>query len=57
MSSLSANGGPGGLNPGSLCDEAQTFDYPFSELIVWAVLTKRQEMAKLMWQHGRAKFH
>ena len=28
------------------------FDYPFSELIVWAVLTKRQSMAKLMWQHG-----
>lgn len=29
-----------------------TFDYPFSELIVWSVLTKRQEMAKLMWQNG-----
>ncbi|CAL4164580.1 unnamed protein product, partial [Meganyctiphanes norvegica] len=28
------------------------FDYPFSELMVWAVLTKRQEMAKLMWHHG-----
>ena len=28
------------------------FEYPFSELIVWAVLTKRQSMAKLMWQHG-----
>ena len=31
---------------------SQTFEYPFSDLIVWAVLTKRQEMAKLMWQHG-----
>ena len=29
------------------------FDYPFSELIIWAVLTKRKEMAKLMWQHGK----
>lgn len=29
-----------------------TFEYPFSELIVWAVLTKRQPMARLMWQHG-----
>ena len=28
------------------------FDIPFSELIVWAVLTKRQSMAMLMWQHG-----
>ncbi|XP_059081116.1 transient receptor potential cation channel trpm-like isoform X3 [Tigriopus californicus] len=28
------------------------FDYPFSELIIWAVLTKRKEMAKLMWRHG-----
>ena len=31
---------------------SQTFEFPFSDLIVWAVLTKRQEMAKLMWQHG-----
>ncbi len=29
-----------------------TFEYPFSELMIWAVLTKRQEMAKLMWKHG-----
>ncbi|XP_042218269.1 transient receptor potential cation channel trpm-like [Homarus americanus] len=28
------------------------FDYPFSELLVWAVLTKRQGMAMLMWQRG-----
>ncbi|XP_071516413.1 transient receptor potential cation channel trpm isoform X2 [Panulirus ornatus] len=28
------------------------FDYPFSELLVWAVLTKRQGLAMLMWQHG-----
>ena len=32
--------------------DAIRFEYPFSELIVWAVLTKRQSMAKLMWQHG-----
>lgn len=29
-----------------------TFRYPYSELLIWAVLTKRQEMAMLMWRHG-----
>ncbi|CAD6184963.1 unnamed protein product [Caenorhabditis auriculariae] len=28
------------------------FRYPYSELLLWAVLTKRQEMALCMWQHG-----
>ncbi len=28
------------------------FKYPFNELMVWAVLMKRQKMAKFMWQHG-----
>uniref|UniRef100_A0A914VNG0 Uncharacterized protein n=1 Tax=Plectus sambesii TaxID=2011161 RepID=A0A914VNG0_9BILA len=28
------------------------FKYPFNELLLWAVLTKRQEMARCMWQHG-----
>ncbi|KAK2725793.1 hypothetical protein QYM36_000321 [Artemia franciscana] len=28
------------------------FTFPFNELLVWAVLTKRQSMAILMWQHG-----
>ncbi|XP_046433242.1 transient receptor potential cation channel trpm isoform X2 [Neodiprion fabricii] len=28
------------------------FDFPFNELLIWAVLTKRQQMALLMWQHG-----
>ncbi|XP_072157699.1 transient receptor potential cation channel trpm isoform X4 [Bemisia tabaci] len=32
--------------------EMPRFDYPFNELLIWAVLTKRQEMALLMWQHG-----
>ncbi|RZF33234.1 hypothetical protein LSTR_LSTR012995 [Laodelphax striatellus] len=32
--------------------EMPLFDYPFNELMTWAVLTKRQEMALLMWQHG-----
>ncbi|XP_075216680.1 transient receptor potential cation channel, subfamily M isoform X1 [Lycorma delicatula] len=32
--------------------EMPLFDYPFNELLTWAVLTKRQEMALLMWQHG-----
>ncbi|CAJ0600834.1 unnamed protein product [Cylicocyclus nassatus] len=29
-----------------------TFKYPYSELLIWAVLTKRQKMAMLMWKHG-----
>ncbi|KAK6748791.1 hypothetical protein RB195_001426 [Necator americanus] len=29
-----------------------TFKYPYSELLIWAVLTKRQAMAMLMWKHG-----
>uniref|UniRef100_A0AC35TMW1 LSDAT_euk domain-containing protein n=1 Tax=Rhabditophanes sp. KR3021 TaxID=114890 RepID=A0AC35TMW1_9BILA len=28
------------------------FRYPFSELLIWAVLTKRHEMALCVWQHG-----
>ncbi|KAL3120637.1 hypothetical protein niasHT_007929 [Heterodera trifolii] len=28
------------------------FLYPFSDLLIWAVLTKRHEMALCMWQHG-----
>jgi transient receptor potential cation channel subfamily M protein 3 len=28
------------------------FDYPFNELFIWAVLTKRQKMALLMLQYG-----
>jgi hypothetical protein len=49
-------GGPGGGYNGGGCNddfrETYTFEYPFSELIIWAVLTKRKEMAKLMWRHG-----
>lgn len=32
--------------------ETALFDYPFNELLIWSVLTKRQQMALLMWQHG-----
>lgn len=43
-----------------LCEEIQChaetsytlFSQPFNDLLVWSVLTKRQSMAKLMWQHG-----
>ncbi|XP_038115217.1 transient receptor potential cation channel trpm isoform X4 [Culex quinquefasciatus] len=28
------------------------FEFPFNELLIWAVLTKRQQMALLMWTHG-----
>ncbi|XP_027836600.2 transient receptor potential cation channel trpm [Aphis gossypii] len=33
-------------------EEESLFEYPFNELLIWTVLTKRQEMALLMWQHG-----
>lgn len=28
------------------------FAYPFNELMLWAVLTRRHEMAKCVWAHG-----
>jgi transient receptor potential cation channel subfamily M protein 3 len=28
------------------------FKYPFSDLLVWAVLSKRHDMALCMWSHG-----
>ncbi|KJH49866.1 hypothetical protein DICVIV_03977 [Dictyocaulus viviparus] len=30
-----------------------TFKYPYSELLIWAILTKRHSMALLMWKHGK----
>ncbi|XP_053355884.1 transient receptor potential cation channel subfamily M member 7 isoform X1 [Clarias gariepinus] len=32
--------------------ETWRFPYPFNELLVWAVLMKRQKMALFFWQHG-----
>ncbi|GBP81856.1 Transient receptor potential cation channel trpm, partial [Eumeta japonica] len=32
--------------------EMALFEYPFNELLMWAVLTKRHQMALLMWTHG-----
>lgn len=32
--------------------EMALFSFPFNELLIWAVLTKRQQMALLMWTHG-----
>ncbi|GLH02373.1 Transient receptor potential cation channel, partial [Gryllus bimaculatus] len=32
--------------------DASLFEFPFNELLIWSVLTKRQAMALLMWQHG-----
>ncbi|XP_026491719.1 transient receptor potential cation channel trpm isoform X9 [Vanessa tameamea] len=32
--------------------EMALFGYPFNELLMWAVLTKRHQMALLMWTHG-----
>ena len=28
------------------------FKYPYSELMLWAILLRRQQMAKFMWQMG-----
>ncbi|VDK42691.1 unnamed protein product [Anisakis simplex] len=33
-------------------NETTEFNYPFNELMLWAVLTRRQEMARFMWMHG-----
>lgn len=49
-----------GLNHSVAAEESQhgselsgtIFAQPFNELLIWSVLTKRQDMAKLMWQHG-----
>ena len=30
----------------------ELFQYPFHDLMIWAVLMKRQKMAVFMWQHG-----
>ncbi|XP_052793004.1 transient receptor potential cation channel subfamily M member 3-like isoform X2 [Mya arenaria] len=30
----------------------ELFPYPFHDLMIWAVLMKRQKMALFMWQHG-----
>ncbi|XP_055921137.1 transient receptor potential cation channel trpm isoform X4 [Eupeodes corollae] len=32
--------------------EMALFEFPFNELLIWAVLTKRQQMSLLMWTHG-----
>ncbi|XP_057684456.1 transient receptor potential cation channel subfamily M member 7 isoform X2 [Corythoichthys intestinalis] len=32
--------------------ETRRFAYPFNELLVWAVLMKRQKMSLFFWQHG-----
>ncbi|KAL9916669.1 transient receptor potential cation channel, subfamily M isoform 21-T34 [Glossina fuscipes fuscipes] len=39
-----------GLMP--FTSEMALFEFPFNELLIWAVLTKRQQMALLMWTHG-----
>lgn len=33
-------------------DKEQDFQYPFNDLFIWAVLTKRQAMALCMWERG-----
>ncbi|GMT24127.1 hypothetical protein PFISCL1PPCAC_15424 [Pristionchus fissidentatus] len=36
----------------SVTDMLFTFEKPFHELLIWAVLTKRQEIALTMWRYG-----
>lgn len=33
-------------------EEDFSFAYPFNDLLIWAVLTSRDGMAKCMWVHG-----
>ncbi|KAM5172775.1 transient receptor potential cation channel subfamily M member 7-like [Mantella aurantiaca] len=33
-------------------EDDKHFHYPYNELLVWAVLMKRQKMALFLWQHG-----
>ncbi|ODN05967.1 Transient receptor potential cation channel trpm [Orchesella cincta] len=33
--------------------QSQTFLQPFDDLFIWAVITKRHEMSKLLWPHGQ----
>uniref|UniRef100_A0A1I7UCW5 Ion_trans domain-containing protein n=1 Tax=Caenorhabditis tropicalis TaxID=1561998 RepID=A0A1I7UCW5_9PELO len=33
-------------------EEDFSFAYPFNDLLIWAVLTSRHDMAKCMWIHG-----
>lgn len=40
------------LDQNSSNERSRDFKYPFSDLLVWAVLTKRHDMALCMWQHG-----
>ena len=30
-----------------------TFQYPYNELLLWAVLTKRHQMALFFWERGK----
>jgi transient receptor potential cation channel subfamily M protein 3 len=39
------------IKKNSLSDDP-TFDFPYNELLVFAVLTKRHEMALFFWAHG-----
>jgi len=32
---------------------SQTFTQPFDDLFVWSIVTKRHELGKVLWVHGR----
>ncbi|CAF3851913.1 unnamed protein product [Rotaria sp. Silwood2] len=39
------------MKKNSMCEDP-TFDFPYNELLIFAVLTKRHEMALFFWAHG-----
>lgn len=44
-----------GLKKQKICknsDDDDDFEYPFNELMLWAILTQRQEMAYFLWLYG-----
>ncbi|CAF1489539.1 unnamed protein product, partial [Adineta ricciae] len=50
-SQMNANQGEEDVKKNSICDDP-TFGFPYNELLVFAVLTKRHEMALFFWAHG-----
>jgi len=39
-------------DPSTTAAASSVFKYPYSELMLWAILLRRQQMAKFMWQMG-----
>lgn len=35
-----------------MSEAVEDFKYPFNDLMIWAVLTQRHDLAKCLWNHG-----